>query len=295
MRTARRISTSINLNLKLVQQTQTQTRSRFALPPAFTYRQTHTTVHEKILPSPSQQAFNETHPQTTTTTTTSTSQRPKSTSSIMPVNAIDFPELQACLTSNAEWAARVSKDEPHFFEKSAKGQKPFLLWIGCADSRVPESVVLGRKPGEIFVHRNIANQYQAGDDSAQAVLEYAVGFLGVRHVAIVGHTACGGCAAAYMSKPEDAGNKETTTSLARFLQPLIDLRHSLPEGASMDDLIVENVKRGVVDVAKSEVIQKQWAKAAEEGSEPVYVHGWLKDLSTGLIKDLLCSQGPDKA
>jgi carbonic anhydrase len=142
----------------------------------------------------------------------------------MPVNAIDFPELQACLTSNAEWAARVSKDEPHFFEKSAQGQKPFLLWIGCeqakksllrsqdfdgitlwaniircffalhffaltshfnshagADSRVPESVVLGRKPGEIFVHRNIANQYQAGDDSAQAVLEYAVGFLGVRH------------------------------------------------------------------------------------------------------------------
>jgi hypothetical protein len=129
MRTARRISTSINLNLHLVQQTQRQTR-RFALPPAFTYRQTHTTAHENILPSPSEQAFNETHPQTTTTTT-STSQRPKSTSSIMPVNAIDFPELQACLTSNAEWAARVSKDEPHFFEKSAQGQKPFLLWIGC--------------------------------------------------------------------------------------------------------------------------------------------------------------------
>jgi hypothetical protein len=91
------------------------------------------------LPSPSEQAFNETHPQTSTGTISSSassstnnkSHQRKSTSSIMPVNAIDFPELQACLTSNAEWAARVSKDEPHFFEKSAQGQKPFLLWIGC--------------------------------------------------------------------------------------------------------------------------------------------------------------------
>lgn len=211
------------------------------------------------------------------------------------VSANDFPLLKACLTSNAEWAQRVSQDEPDFFERSAKGQKPFLLWIGCADSRVPESLVLGRKPGEIFVHRNIANQFHADkDDSARAVLEYAVKYLGVRHVAIVGHTACGGCAAAHDSKipvpSEDAA--APSTSLTRFLQPLIDLRHTLPEDATLDDLIVANVKKSVESVANCDIIAENWKDAESSGKEPVYIHGWVKDLSTGLIKDLGVSQGP---
>jgi carbonic anhydrase len=87
-------------------------------------------------------------------------------------------------------------------------------------------------------------------------------------------------------------SRQTSTSLSRFLQPLIDLRHSLPEGSTMDDLIVENVKKGVVDVARSAIIQKQWKEAKASGKDPVYVHGWMKDLSTGLIMDLECSQGP---
>jgi carbonic anhydrase len=141
------------------------------------------------------------------------------------IKATDFPLLQTCLTDNKEWAEKVHVDDPEFFSRSAKGQSPFLLWIGCtyrgergvqscadgslavsaslvcvldtacprplasfvrssapgADSRVPESVVLGRKPGEIFVHRNIANQFHHNDDSANAVLTYAVKHLGVQH------------------------------------------------------------------------------------------------------------------
>lgn len=90
------------------------------------------------------------------------------------------PVLQSCLSANAEWSASVAASDPSFFPTLAKGQSPGVLWFGCSDSRVPESVVLNRKPGEVFVHRNIANQVQEGDDSAQAVLQFAVGALGVR-------------------------------------------------------------------------------------------------------------------
>ncbi|KAJ9094090.1 hypothetical protein QFC21_006191 [Naganishia friedmannii] len=208
------------------------------------------------------------------------------------IKAADFPLLQTCLTDNKEWAERVSHENPEFFANSAKGQSPFLLWIGCADSRVPESVVLGRKPGEIFVHRNIANQFHHNDDSANAVLLYAVGNLGVQHVAVVGHTACGGCLAAH-GAPKPDENTTESSALSRFLDPLIKLRHSLPEDASIDDLIVANVRKTVKTVCESDVIQANWKKAKETGTQPVYVHGWLKDLSTGLIKDLECSEGPD--
>ncbi|KAI5449478.1 hypothetical protein NCC49_004623 [Naganishia albida] len=208
------------------------------------------------------------------------------------IKATDFPLLQTCLTDNKEWAEKVHVDDPDFFRRSAKGQSPFLLWIGCADSRVPESVVLGRKPGEIFVHRNIANQFHHNDDSANAVLTYAVKHLGVQHVAVVGHTACGGCAAAHES-PKPDPKEADSTALSRFLAPLIELRHSLPEGSSIDDLIVANVKKTVKTVCESEIIQENWKNAQKTGKQPVYVHGWLKDLSTGLIKDLGFSEGPD--
>ncbi|KIP01124.1 hypothetical protein PHLGIDRAFT_38394, partial [Phlebiopsis gigantea 11061_1 CR5-6] len=102
--------------------------------------------------------------------------------------------LTRLLTSNAQWATDVSRVEPAFFEQCAKGQSPKVLWIGCADSRVPESVVLACKPGEVFVTRNIANQVHLHDDSVLAVLAYAVAELGVEHVVVVGHSNCGGVA-----------------------------------------------------------------------------------------------------
>lgn len=103
-----------------------------------------------------------------------------SASSTTTVQGTPNPVLQACLSANAEWSSSISASDPSFFANSAKGQSPGVLWFGCSDSRVPESVVLNRKPGEVFVHRNIANQVQEGDDSAQSVLSFAVGALGVR-------------------------------------------------------------------------------------------------------------------
>jgi carbonic anhydrase len=116
----------------------------------------------------------------------------------MPSSAADHPVLARLLSSNAQWSRDVVSVEPDFFENSAKGQAPKVcvfslspcadvimvnqvLWIGCADSRVPESVILACKPGEIFVHRNIANQFHLDDDSALSVLTYAIDFLGVEH------------------------------------------------------------------------------------------------------------------
>jgi len=92
-----------------------------------------------------------------------------------------FVELNRLLSSNAQWADDVEKAEPTFFKNTLKGQQPKILWLGCADSRVPESVIMACRPGDIFVHRNIANQFHLTDDSAQSVLAYAIGELKIEH------------------------------------------------------------------------------------------------------------------
>jgi len=208
-----------------------------------------------------------------------------------------FPVLEDMLSSSKQWSERVRASQPDFFEKSAVAQNPKVLWIGCSDSRVPESVVCDRKPGEIFVHRNIANRYSQGDDSINAVLDFAVGVVKVRHVVVVGHESCGGCKAAFAApKPATTVNDPNTpsTALQRFLQPLIELRHSLPEGSTLDDLTRANIKDGVEAIANSHAVKEDWANC-KDGEEPVSVHGWMYSLSTGTLEDLqvsrLCGQG----
>ncbi|KAK4688511.1 carbonic anhydrase, partial [Tremellales sp. Uapishka_1] len=181
----------------------------------------------------------------------------------------EFPVLQPYLSSNAQWAEHVAKGDPSFFSTSAKGQAPPILWIGCADSRVPESVVLARKPGEVFVHiRAPSSSFSVTLTSANAVLSYAVMQLGVTHIVVVGHTSCGGCLAAWSSQPPTASSthtqpdescatpaSESSTPLSRFLDPLVRLRHALPEESSFDDLIEENVKMSVKNAIKSDHAQ----------------------------------------
>lgn len=205
----------------------------------------------------------------------------------------DFPEIQALFDANKTWSEGVAEKEPSFFPTTVKGQAPTYLWIGCADSRVPESVIMGRKPGEVFVHRNIANQFQLDDDSANSLLDYAVMTVGVTHVIIAGHTACGGCIAAYHAPPPSPA-APPHNSLTRFLDPIVNLRHNLPEGASVDDLIEQNVRLGVSNLVKSPIMQQIWAlnKSGEKPNK-VYVHGWVYDLGTGRLKDLGITHGPE--
>ncbi|KAG7530538.1 hypothetical protein FFLO_04964 [Filobasidium floriforme] len=207
-----------------------------------------------------------------------------------PITQLPVNKLDKHIAKNAAWATDFEADQRGLLEKLAKGQQPQLLWFGCSDSRVPESIVLDSKtPGEIFVHRNIANTFSGADDSCHSVLEYGVGHLDIKHVVVVGHTACGGCAAAFKSDPPTSKIEKSSnpdSPLINFLQPLIKLRHSLPDRSTLDDLIVANVKRGVDEICQTEVIKKNW-KATEDSDElPVQVHGWMYNLSTGRLQDL---------
>ncbi|KAF8485405.1 carbonic anhydrase [Gautieria morchelliformis] len=214
----------------------------------------------------------------------------------MPGSAADHPVLSRLLASNAQWSKDVLSVEAQFFELSAKGQSPKVLWIGCADSRVPESVILACKPGEVFVHRNIANQFHLNDDSALSVLTYAIDYLGVEHVVVVGHTACGGAAACFSGAQQliDANGVKAVreTPLQRWLAPLTELVVSLdicakPAPEAVPIIVEENVKAQVANIIKTDTVTTAWA-----AGKPVYVHGWVYLVEEGRLQDLQISQGP---
>ncbi|WRT66586.1 uncharacterized protein IL334_003545 [Kwoniella shivajii] len=211
------------------------------------------------------------------------------------IAAQKFPDIRAVLEGNRWWSRKVTQEEPETWKEQVKGQAPNFLWIGCADSRVPEVTIMARKPGEVFVQRNVANQFQPQDDASQALLNYAIMNVGVCHVIVVGHTGCGGCIAAFDLQAPKQGEKfcDAATPLTRFLDPIIRLKHSLPEGSDVNDLIRENVKMSVRNVVDSPTIQNAWELSRKGEFRKVYVHGWLYDLSTGLIIDLNITHGPE--
>ncbi|KJA27171.1 hypothetical protein HYPSUDRAFT_75102 [Hypholoma sublateritium FD-334 SS-4] len=220
-----------------------------------------------------------------------------------------FEALQHMLASNAQWAEDVLHDQPHFFEESAKGQAPHTLWIGCADSRVPDSVITAARPGEIFVHRNIANQLHLDDLNVLSVLRYAVDYLGVKHVIIVGHTECGGAAAALGAAQSPDFNVDApiatipslpvTASLNRWLEPITRTAaslhlSSLPHSDALHLLVEENVKVQVENLANTQTITDAWTKGTRKQQE-VWIHGWVYELGTGRLRDLNISRGPPGA
>jgi carbonic anhydrase len=203
--------------------------------------------------------------------------------------AADFPATARLLSANAQWAEDVTKVQPGFFEESAKGQTPKVLWLGCSDSRVPESVIMACKPGDIFVHRNIANTIHLNDDSLRSVIKYAVDHVKVEHIVLCGHTNCGGAAACYslaLTPPTTAPPPDSSdASLARWLTPLINLAAKSATSKNQTEgvryLVDENVKMGVENLKKIDVIQNAWA-----AGKKLYVHGWVYELETGHLHDL---------
>lgn len=182
---------------------------------------------------------------------------------------------------NARWAAARTAADPEAFARLARGQTPAYLWIGCSDSRVVPNEIVGLGPGELFVHRNVANLAGPHDPSWRSVLQYAVDVLEVRHVLVVGHTGCGGVAAAL------AG--EAREPVAGWLTPVRDLAHAcrgelqaLPEGAARVDRLCElNVRRQVRNVADDAIVRGAWARG-----RPLGVHGWIYALADGRVRDL---------
>jgi carbonic anhydrase len=187
---------------------------------------------------------------------------------------------------NRAWAAGSISADPGFFARLRDLQRPDLLWIGCSDSRVPANDIVGLAPGELFVHRNVANVVPVTDLNAMAVIEYAVSSLGVRHIIVCGHYRCGGVRAAL--EGHQAG------AVALWLQPLRllaqDHRAELDaletDEARWDRLCELNVAAQVQAVATSEVVQTAWERGAD-----LAVHGWIYDLADGLLRDLEVTVG----
>lgn len=191
------------------------------------------------------------------------------------------------LRLNKDWAAQTAREQPDLFPTLATGQKPQILWIGCSDSRCPETTLLGLKPGDVFVHRNIANILHAGDLSSGAVIEFAVKHLRVNHVVLCGHTACGGVAAAL-------GNKQLGI-LDPWLLPLRQVRQrnlalleSLPAEEAALKLVELNVEDGLSVIKQKGVIIDA---IRERGLQ---VHGLVYDVGSGVLREL-DTQEPEEA
>ena len=188
--------------------------------------------------------------------------------------------LNSLFANNRKWADRMSKERPDFFEKLAKQQSPKYLWIGCSDSRVPANEIVGLDPGEVFVHRNVANVVVPSDLNALSVIQFAVEHLRVAHIMVVGHYGCGGVIAA--ARGTRIG---LVDNWLRHVQD-VRLRHRqrlnhLPQ-AELEDVLCEmNVLEQVGNVALSNVMQDAWARG-----QKIQVHGLIYGLSDGLLKDL---------
>ncbi len=184
------------------------------------------------------------------------------------------------LEYNRQWAARIKADDPTFFEKLSAQQTPEYLWIGCSDSRVPANQILGMMPGEVFVHRNIANVVIHTDLNCQSVIQYAVEVLKVKHVIVCGHYACGGVMAAMGSSQFGL-----IDSWLRNIKDVYRRHHdeldALSEEERIDRLCEYNVLAQLENVCHTTTIQNAWARGQE-----LHVHGWIYSVRDGLIRDL---------
>jgi len=189
-------------------------------------------------------------------------------------------DLARLFDYNRDWAERIEQAEPGFFEKLSQLQAPEYLWIGCSDSRVPANQIVGLLPGEVFVHRNIANVVVHTDLNCLSVIQYAIDVLKVKHIMVVGHYGCGG----------------VTAALGRQRIGLVDLwlRHvqdvhakhlarieALPPEMRVDRLCELNVLEQVLNVGHTVVVQDAWRRGQE-----LTVHGWIYGLRDGLMRDL---------
>jgi carbonic anhydrase len=189
-------------------------------------------------------------------------------------------ELQDLLDNNKRWAADTEAREPGFFSRLLKQQTPQYLWIGCADSRVPANELVDLLPGELFVHRNVANVVVHSDLNCLSVMQFAVDHLKVRHVIVVGHSNCGGVRAALYDLR--VGLVENwirhVQDVRRMHQDWLD---AVPESRRVDALCELNVLEQARNACHTTVVQDAWARGQE-----IVVHGWVYGLHNGLLEDL---------
>jgi carbonic anhydrase len=188
--------------------------------------------------------------------------------------------LQPLFDNNRLWAERINREDPTFFEKLAKQQNPEYLWIGCSDSRVPSNQIIDLMPGEVFVHRNIANMVIHTDLNCLSVIQYAVDVLKVKHIIVVGHYGCGGVRAAM--------NNDRLGLIDNWLGHLRDIYRiyaaqldALDEPTRFNRLCELNVIEQVANVTCTNIVKEAWDRGQD-----VAVHGWIYGVNNGLLTDL---------
>ena len=189
--------------------------------------------------------------------------------------------IKNLLENNKKWVAKQLAIDPAYFDKLSNSQNPEYLWIGCSDSRVPANQITGTLPGDIFVHRNIANMVVHSDMNMLSVLSYAVEVLKVKHIIVCGHYGCGGVQAAMENKQFGL--------IDNWLRHIKDVyRYHHKELDAIEDqtqrarrFVEVNVMEQVHDLCKTSIVQNAW-----KNKQPLHVHGWVYDIHDGIIKDL---------
>lgn len=194
-----------------------------------------------------------------------------------------MPNLTQLITNNRRWANQVTQDDPLFFERLEAIQRPEYLWIGCSDSRVPANQIVDLAPGELFVHRNIANQVVHTDFNCLSVVQYAIEVLRVKHIIVCGHYRCGGIQASL-------GHDEYGV-VDNWLRHIKDISFAhqqeladLPDEQKTDRLCELNVIAQVQNLARTKAVQYAWDR-----DQTLAIHGWVYSIHDGLIKDLQVS------
>ena len=192
-------------------------------------------------------------------------------------------DIDNLLANNRAWADRICQEDPDFFARLAQQQSPEYLWIGCSDSRVPANQIIDLPPGEVFVHRNVANLLYHNDMNALSVVQFAVDVLKVRHIMIVGHYNCGGVRAAVTG-----GENGMVDNWLHGVRELYSMHRSelehLPLDEQVDRMCELNVKSQVKTLCRTKIVQRAWQRG-----QALSVHGWVYGLSDGRVTDLECS------
>jgi len=190
------------------------------------------------------------------------------------------------LQENKNWAIEQVKKDPSFFSRLSHIQTPEFLWIGCSDSRVPADKITGTQPGEIFVHRNIANMVVHTDINLLSVLEYAVEVLKVKHIIVCGHYGCGGVRAAMSKESFGIINKWLRNIKDVYRMHENEINKEKTEEEKTNKLVELNVREQILNLAKTSIVQKAW-----KNEQRPHLHGWVYGLNDGIIKPV-CEMEP---
>ena len=190
-------------------------------------------------------------------------------------------KLQTLLDNNVKWADGITQEDPEFFQRLSEAQAPEYLWIGCSDSRVPANEIVGLLPGEIFVHRNIANLVVHTDFNCMSVIEFSVKVLKVKHIIVCGHYGCGGVKAAVDNTSHGLIDNWLYSIKNLYYRNKYRMDSLMTEEARHNYLCELNVIQQVKNVAHSHVVQDAWSKGQD-----LTIHGWIYSLKDGLVNDL---------